>query len=300
MIIYGIVITKNTNDNFINLVIKNSSGTMYNVKTSKEIANSLKPNHVYEFIVEEQVGLRIKYILKEVNDVSLFNDLKRAKILADFMNHKDIKSEDIKNSLYNYINKITNVVLHDITKTLIDRHIVDFITYPGGTKIHHNFLGGLIYHTITMLELVEGIVKAYPFLNINYLYAGIILHDLGKTREFTDVQNPEFSLEGQMLGHLVIGALEVNEVAKELGYSDREETLILEHILISHHGQLQYGSAKKPLTAEALLIWFLDSIDSKFQVIGDELAKTNPGEFSESIPVLEKMRLYKPKEEKND
>ncbi len=296
MIIDGTIVTQNSNDNFINLVVKNATGTMYNVKTSREVAARLKPNHVYEFVVkEEKVGNRTKYILDAVLDISDEKSAKRDEILREFMPHKELSFVEAEKLLETYIAEINNPILHDITKTLIERNLVDFLTYPGGTRIHHNFLGGLVFHTLGMLRLATSSLETYPYLDKNYLYAGIILHDLGKIREFNDVQNPEFSLDGQMLGHLVMGTLAVAEVAKELGYADSEEALILEHILISHHGQLQYGSAKRPLTAEALLIWYLDTIDSKFQVIGDELAKVEPGNFTDTIPVLERMRLYKPK-----
>ena len=300
MIIDGIIETSNSNDNYINLVIKSSNNTMYNVKTSKDLANSLKENHVYRFIVDEVVSNRKKYVLKEVIDLSKINDFKRDEILRNFLPHKEMDAKEAKNKLFNYINNIIDPILHDITKTLVERNAIDFLTYPAGTRIHHNFLGGLVYHTLGMLDLAKGCLNVYPYLNQSYLYAGIILHDLAKIKEFTDVQSPEYSLEGQMLGHLVMGAILVNQVAKEKGYENSEEVLILEHILISHHGQLQLGSAKKPLTAEALLIWYLDTIDSKFQVIGDELAKIDAGNFTDTIPIIDRMKLYKVKEDNSD
>lgn len=300
MIIDGIIETSNSNDNYINLVIKSSNNTMYNVKTSKALANSLKENHVYRFVVDEVISNRKKYVLHEVIDLSKINDFKRDEILRDFLPHKEMDANEAKNKLFNYINNITNPILQDITKTLVERNAIDFLTYPAGTRIHHNFLGGLVYHTLGMLDLAKCCLNVYPYLNQSYLYAGIILHDLAKIKEFTDVQSPEYSLEGQMLGHLVMGAILVNQVAKEKGYEGTEEVLILEHILISHHGQLQLGSAKKPLTAEALLIWYLDTIDSKFQVIGDELAKTAVGTFTDTIPIIDRMKLYKVKEDNSD
>ena len=92
-----------------------------------------------------------------------------------------------------------------------------------------------------------------------------------------------------------MGAMEVSKTAEKLGYTNTEEAMILEHILVSHHGQLQFGSVKRPITAEALIIWYIDTIDSKFSVLEQELLKTNPGEFTETIPVLDKIKMYKPK-----
>ncbi len=295
MIIEALLITTNTNDNFVNLVVRNKDNTIYNIKTSKKIADNLKVNHIYLFDVKVEEGNRTKYYLNKVEDVSLIEDEKRYDILKNFLNHKDINFTDLDKEISAYIKEIDNKILFDITKKLYDKYKTDLLTYPGGTRIHHSFLGGLGYHVLTMLNMAKQMIIIYPYLNKNYLYSGIILHDLGKIFEFSDVQNPEFTIDGQMLGHLVIGAMKVKEVAKELGYEDKEESLILEHIIISHHGQLQYGSARKPLTAEALLIWYLDTIDSKFQVIGDELKKIEEGSFTDSLAVLDKSRLYKPK-----
>lgn len=96
-----------------------------------------------------------------------------------------------------------------------------------------------------------------------------------------------------MLGHLVLGAMEIELQAKELGYADKEEALMLEHMLISHHGQPQFGSAKKPMTAEALVLWYIDTIDSKFRVLGEELEKTQSGSFTDNIGVLDRTKIYK-------
>lgn len=295
MVIYGIITTTNTNDNFVNLVVKSSNETIYNIKTSRDVAATLMLNHVYEFNVIVKETTRVSYVLEKVYDVSFINSEKRDTILRSFMNHREADISVNKEKLYEYISKISNVTLRKITEKLVGDHLIDFLTYPGGKRIHHSFLGGLGYHTLGMLRLADVFLEIYPYLKKDYLYSGIILHDLGKIKEYDDVQNPEFSLEGHMLGHLVMGAMEVESVAKELGYSGCEEVLILEHILVSHHGQLQFGSAKRPITPEALMVWYIDTIDSKFDVLGDELAKINKGEFTESLQIFDKTRIYKPK-----
>lgn len=296
MVIYGIITTSNSNDNFINLVVKSSNNTIYNIKTQKETALTLVPNHVYEFQVEvKEVGNRTSYILKEVLDVSFINNEKRDEVLRSFVEHKDVTYKESYDKLFDYINKIKNPILHNITKRLITDNVVDFLTYQGGKTIHHSYLGGLAYHTLGMLKIADSFIDIYPYLNRDYMYAGIILHDLGKIKEYSDVQNPEFALEGHLLGHLVMGAIEVGKVAHEMGYDGSEEVLILEHILVSHHGQLQFGSAKRPVTPEAIMIWYIDTIDSKFEVLKDELEKTPNGTFTNPILVLEKARIYKAK-----
>ena len=199
-----------------------------------------------------------------------------------------------KNKLHinkKYISKI----IYDITKYLLDKFHKDFFIYPAAAKMHHAYVGGLSYHTIGMLRMADSFLLNYSYLNKNYLYAGIILHDIGKTTEFDGIQNTDYSLKGQLIGHLVIGGMEVNEAARVLHYEDTEEALILEHMLISHHGQPQFGAAKRPMTAEALVLWYIDTIDSKFRVLGDELNKIKPGEYTDQIGVLDRVKVYKTK-----
>ena len=159
--------------------------------------------------------------------------------------------------------------------------------------MHHNYIGGLSYHVIGMLHLADGFINTYNYLNSDYVYAGIILHDIAKVLELTEPINPQYSTEGQLVGHLVMGAMEIKMASKELGYEDSEEALVLIHMLISHHGVPQFGAAKKPMVAEAMLLWYIDSIDSKFRVMEDELNNTNEKEFSQPIGVIEKTKIYK-------
>lgn len=294
--IIGLITTHNTNDNFINLVVKDSNETSYNIKCNKEIFDALKLNHVYIFNVEVKEDKRTTYYLKEVTDVSFINSKRRDTILREYLKHQDLSYDDSKDIILSYISQIDNVALKRITSELFEENLVDFLTYPGGAKIHHAFLGGLAYHTIGMLKLASAFLTIYPYLNKDYLFSGIILHDLGKIYEYTDVQNAEFDIRGNMLGHLVMGAMEVEKKATELGYNGLEEVLILEHILVSHHGQLQFGAAKRPITAEALLIWYIDTIDSKFEELGTALENTKPGTFTDTMLVLDKIKIYKPKQ----
>ncbi len=167
--------------------------------------------------------------------------------------------------------------------------------YPAGARMHHAYLGGLMYHTVTMLELADKYLDIYKSLNSDYVYSGIILHDLMKVDEFKNPVVTDYSLEGQLLGHIVMGSILVDRKAIELKYQDKEEVLILKHLIISHHGQVAFGSPKKPMTQEALLISSLDAIDSKLRVLEEELINTEEGSFTNNIQVLERSKFYKTK-----
>jgi 3'-5' exoribonuclease len=122
-----------------------------------------------------------------------------------------------------------------------------------------------------------------------------LLHDASKIIEFKGPIDSEYSIRGQLIGHLVLGTLEIEKTAERLGLLDKEEVMLLEHMLISHHGQPQFGACKKPETPEALLLWIIDTIDSKMRVLDETFERVEPGSFSEGIGVLERMKFYKRK-----
>ncbi|MFI3329851.1 MAG: HD domain-containing protein, partial [bacterium] len=170
-----------------------------------------------------------------------------------------------------------------------------FVIYPAATRMHHAYIGGLLYHTVSMLELCDKYIEVYPTLKRDYLICGVIVHDMMKVEEYEAPVNASYSLEGQLLGHIVMGVIKLDKKAEELKILNTEEVLILKHMLISHHGQQAFGSPVKPATKEALLLWYLDTIDSKLRVLEEELEKTDEGTFTNNINVLDRAKFYKTK-----
>jgi 3'-5' exoribonuclease len=138
-------------------------------------------------------------------------------------------------------------------------------------------------------------IHVYPFLNQDLIIAGIILHDVTKILEFDTYEGSEYTLQGKLVGHITLGANEIALTAKKLGFSELEEVMLLEHIILSHHYYGNFGSPKKPNIAEALMIHFIDNIDSKVAVLGEALSEVDAGSFTESLGVLDKERYYKHK-----
>ena len=291
-VIVGKVEGINTSDGILNIAVVDSNKTTHNIKSSSDCRNLISQNLVYKFSVENMYG---KLILSKVEPVESLEAEEIMTLMKEFGGSSPIDYKDSVNVIYDYIEKIENKIIKDITKTLVDRNYKLFFTYPAAVRMHHAYAGGLAHHTIGMLNMVDSFISNYPYLNKDYLYAGVILHDIGKVKEFKSIQDTEYSIAGQLIGHLVIGGLEIEKLSVELGYQDSEEVMVLEHILISHHGMPQFGAAKKPMTAEALVIWYIDTIDSKFRVLGEELEKTQEGTFSEGIAVLDRIKVYKPK-----
>ena len=294
--VYGRVKGVNTSDNMLNISCELEDMSIMNIKTQDK-TKVIEPGLIYKFNIAQNdnsdrpVAYLMDYV--KVSDIEDLDEVDRIYRMFDTRN--PLTLEELMGTIYSYVEKIDNKILYEITKNLINRYKDKFFIYPAATKLHHAYIGGLAYHTIGMLNLVDTFTQNYTYLDKNYLYSGVILHDLGKIIEFTGVENTEYALEGQLLGHLVIGTYFVKEEAQRLGYQDKEEALLLEHMIISHHGQPNFGAAKRPQTAEALVLWYLDTMDSKLRVLGEQFEHTNIGEFTDTIGVLEKVKFYKHK-----
>ena len=293
MQIIGKISGINTSDNMINLLVTDKDSNSYNLKIDSDNGRKFVINDVYEFEVEVKEGERTQYYISGYKNILDFDFNNKNESLRDFYNAAPLSVSELEKMINDYINKITNKIIKEITVKLINKYHDDYYLYPAAIKMHHAYIGGLAYHSTSMLKLADGVINAYPYLNSDYIYAGIMLHDIGKIKELSGIVSPEYSVEGQLIGHLVLGAMEIKSMAKELGFEDREEALILEHMLISHHGMPQFGSAKKPMTAEALVLWYVDTIDSKLRVLETELDKIDSGKFTDSIGVLDKQKMFK-------
>ncbi len=283
----------NTSDGIYNILVVNEKNETFNLKISPSMIDLIKVGGLYKFIYTAQYGGRMANMVTEVEQPNQLSLESSNEALRKFFPSAPISMEYAIEEIKKYIGKIENSIIRSITETLIEEYKDKFFIYPAASKLHHAYVGGLAYHSIGMLHLSDGFLENYSYLDKNYVYAGILLHDIGKTIELTGVINTEYSLKGQLLGHLVLGAMEIERVAEKLGYKDTEEVLMLEHMLVSHHGQPQFGSAKRPMTPEALVLWYIDTIDSKFRVLGEELEKTEVGNYTDSIGVLDRMKIYK-------
>lgn len=142
---------------------------------------------------------------------------------------------------------------------------------PAAQEIHHATIGGLLEHTLAVAGLCLDLARRYPSLDADLLLTGALLHDMGKTRELVWTRRFGYTDEGRLIGHLVIGAEMVTERAKEIKDFPPETLLRLRHMLLSHHGQYEWGSPKRPKTLEALALHFADDLDGKLNTVEDYL-----------------------------
>ncbi len=183
--------------------------------------------------------------------------------------------------------------IRQITQEMLRRFDEKLRYYPAAQRIHHAERGGLLHHTTGMLKTAKVILEVYPWLNSDLLYAGVILHDLCKTEEMDSDQMGvvrDYSKEGLLLGHLVLGVTRIQEAANALGISG-EPVVLLQHMMLSHHGEAEFGSPRKPMFPEAEVLHWVDLLDARMNEMQTAIGKLKPGVFSEKIWSLDR-RLY--------
>lgn len=231
-----------------------------------------------------QLKIRNIRLATEHDGVIKGNLVMSAPLSADALNEK----------LTQYLFDIKNPVIQRLTRALLKKNHASFFDYPAAMSIHHNFLSGLAYHVCCMLDMAKAIVGLYPEVDRDLLYAGIILHDMGKLKELSGVTATTYTLEGNMLGHISIMIDEIGQAARDLGIAEKEEVLLLQHMVLSHHEKPEWGSPKAPLFKEAEILHMLDDMDAKMNIMTRAIRKTRPGEFSERIFAMDNRNLYRP------
>ena len=182
-----------------------------------------------------------------------------------------------------------------ISEVMLDRHLAAFGKIPAAKNVHHSFLSGLLMHTSSMLRIADYLAtEIYPHIvNRSLLLAGTLLHDFAKEKEYAYSELglvTDKTVEGMLVGHLVLGDEEIAEVGKEIGIPE-EKLLLLRHMILSHHGKPEYGAAVVPCTAEAELLSNIDLIDSRMEIYAENFETMEKGSFSERIFSLEK-KIY--------
>jgi 3'-5' exoribonuclease len=188
--------------------------------------------------------------------------------------------------------------LRTLTLGLLDKHREAWLTWPAAKQYHHAYKGGLLEHSHRLVRLARQVLEVLPDLDRSLVLAGALLHDIGKIREIDGFLAAQSSLEGQLLGHIALGWELVREAARDIRWDDPRIPLHLEHILLSHHGQLEFGSPVLPQTPEALLVHTLDDLEGKLKMIGGALDQDRgEADFTDWHRVL-KRKILKPKKGK--
>ena len=214
--------------------------------------------------------------------------------LDRFVAYAPVSKEELVKDIKRYHSLIKDEDIKRIVDEVFKRYYDKFLYYPAASSIHHDYRHGLLYHTVSMLHHAEYFASYYKDIDTDLLYAGAMLHDLGKVIELEGDINFKYSLEGKLLGHISIGAGLIQEVRHSLGI-ESEKAILLQHMVLSHHGQLEFGSPVLPMTKEALLLSLIDNIDSKMAFVLKTEEGVEPGNFTQKLFPLDNRVLYVPK-----
>lgn len=213
--------------------------------------------------------------------------------ITRFIPSAPVKLDILKKQLNSYVNMIQDDELRKVTFSLIQENYEKYTTYPAAVTVHHAYFAGLLFHSLSICSMAIKVQEQYTFLSKDYLIAGALLHDIGKTKEFSGSTACTYTLDGNLIGHISLGAMMVYEKCNQLKI-DEEKAKVLIHMILSHHGKLEFGSPKVPLTSEAYVLHLLDDLDSKMELMKETYSQTKDGGYSNKIPWLDNIALYKP------
>lgn len=279
---------------FVGTLHNNEDGDLaFKLNVSKEVAAQMEKAVVVArgWIAEYNGAPQFQGNMFVVHPEGLTDDIRRLCLPCTTKDVQKMQS-DIEQALHT----ITDPVLNEVSTALWAEYRNAVSSTPGGSSAHHAYIGGLLEHTWTMLQAAQAMCRIYgKVLNYNLLISGVILHDIGKLREF--VLNEyglvaEYSVEGNLMGHLVSGSEMVGARACALGYRNNRAVQELQHLLLSHHGDPEIGAAKVPIMVEAIVLHHLDVIDSRMNIFGTVESTMEPGAVSDNIWPLG-TRVYK-------
>ncbi|MBU2522123.1 MAG: HD domain-containing protein [Proteobacteria bacterium] len=213
---------------------------------------------------------------------------------ADFLPESRLNRNDMFERLLKLTATIETLYLKNLLEAFWndDEFVSKFKRAPAAKKMHHAYIGGLIEHTLSMTLLADKIATHYKGIDRDLLIASAILHDIGKIREFDYKVKIDYSDEGRLLNHIVIGVQMIEEKLRNIKNFPDEQALLIKHMIVSHHGTREFGSPEPPKTIEAVLLNYIDEIDSKVNGIREFIAKEDPNETWTSFHRLLERYFY--------
>ena len=198
---------------------------------------------------------------------------------ADYMPTTEKSVDGMYEELTAYIRQISNKYLRQVLEFYYikdEAFIKKFKAHSAAKTVHHGFSGGLLEHTLSVTRMCDYFATSYSILNRDLLLSSAILHDIGKVKELSDFPDNDYTDEGQLIGHIVIGVEMINDAIRSIPGFPEKLAHELKHCIVAHHGELEYGSPKKPALAEAVALNMADSTDAKLQTL-TELFKGKTG-----------------------
>ena len=288
--------SKGTTDkglSYLNVTFQDKTGTIEAKKwdVSQEDIRTLAPGAVV--VVDGLVNLYKNQPQLKIVEVSKVENPDEV-VMSNFARVSPIPLETLKAKLEGYLNSFTDKDVEKVTRAVISHFYDKYITYPGAVKVHHEFGSGILHHSVIMADVADAVAKIYPQVDRDILVAGALLHDIGKTIEYENPIAPVQTTEGKLCGHIALGYAEIKKIIDDLHITS-EVPLLLEHMILAHHGTLEFGSPVMPSTREALLLSEIDMMDSRQMILDKVYDSINEGEFSQRLWMMDDTAFYKPK-----
>ena len=195
--------------------------------------------------------------------------------LADYLPRTAFNIDELWSRLDGYVESILNPHLKALVRAFFeDEELAKaFRQAPAAKSLHHAWLGGLLEHVVSLLGICDAAARHYPEVNRDLLLTGVILHDIGKLEELSWGASFAYTLEGQLLGHITMGIAMIEKKLAKLPDFPPQLRILVEHMVLSHHGKLEFGSPKLPMIPEAVLFHYLDDLDAKMQTMRNEFTR---------------------------
>lgn len=280
-------------DPYLDLMLTDANGEISSkVWDFKESAHGwIAPNMIVKVRGNEEIWNEKKqFRLQRIRHIAPDDHI----VMSDLVPCAPYESSALFEEIDHIVDTFENTELQALVRYLYNAYKEKILVCPAAVRLHHAICGGLLYHTLSVVRLAQSVCTIYPFVDRDLLLAGAILHDLAKTTEL-DVGEAGiasgYTVDGTLLGHLVMGALEVEKAAQALGTS-HETAVLLQHLLLSHHGVPEFGCAVRPMCLEAELLSMLDHLDATVNQIAGATAHVEQGKFSEKLWALDQRRFY--------
>ena len=287
-------VSKGVNANggsYLSVELRDASGQIVAKKWDATLADEamLVPGNVISVVGETNKykdQLQLKILSAELVPLEEI-DVER------FVKAPPVSKETLIKKFNDHVASIKNEDCLKLIKYMMEKFGDKLFSYPAAVSIHHEYSSGLLMHSVTMADLAVTLCPIYD-CDHDLMVTGCLLHDMGKIIELEGPIVYKYSLEGKLLGHISIMCAEIRKAAEELKIQS-EIPLLLEHMVLSHHGQQEFGSPVMPLTKEGLLLSLIDNLDSKMVVVNKALNDVEPGNFSNKVFPLDNRAFYKPK-----
>ncbi len=213
---------------------------------------------------------------------------------SDFVKTAEYSGQQMFDELVSIVEAFKDSELKSIVSAILQDNRMCLLYWPAAFKLHHAIRGGLLLHTLSIVRLAQRVCEIYPFVDRELLISGAVLHDIAKLSEFEVAETgmaTGYSNEGNLLGHLTMGAMVIEKYAQRLGISQKT-AMLLEHMVLSHHGEPEFGAAVRPMFIEAELLSELDLMDSRIFEMREALENVAENDFSSRLWAMDNRKLF--------